>query len=577
MYADVPAMKATDYIASYIENQGVPYVFGYVGGMIAHLVDSIFRSPKIDMVNTLHEQGAGFAADAFARMTGKTGVALATSGPGATNLLTPVADCFFDSIPAVFITGQVNTFEYRKFPAIRQNAFQETDIVSIARPITKYSVMIEDVSQLRYELEKAFYIAQEGRKGPVLLDIPMDIQRSEYDFSTAVSYLPEVQQKADAIQAEAHRVAEKLLAAEKPLLLLGHGVRLSGGVEKVRRLLERSRMPVVQSLLGVDCVTADYEWNLGLIGTYGNRGANIALSSADVLLVLGSRLDIRQIGVQMSVFAGKEIIQVDIDPRQLECDNLKKDTIHASVDAFAEALLCEPWEELNIGAWRNRVTRLRGAFPSWKNIDGAPLMPNVVLSGLFEALQEDDVVCTDVGQHQLWAAQSAQMKGGMRMLTSGGLGSMGFSLPAAIGAAMSGHRAIVISGDGGFQMNIQELETIKRRGLPIKIVIMNNSSLGMIRQFQDDYFAGRHASSIVDYSTPDFEKVAEAYGISGYTKAARDLTPEFWAAFLADDTPALVNVLLEQDSKLFPKTMFGHAIHDMYPFLPAEEIAKLTE
>lgn len=568
-------MKASDFIASCIAEHGVRYVFGYVGGMVAHLVDSIYRSLKLEMVSTLHEQGAGFAADGYARSTGITGVALATSGPGATNLLTPLADCFFDSIPAVFITGQVNTYEYQKFPSIRQNAFQETDIVSIARPITKYAVMIRDVAELRYELEKAFYIAQEGRKGPVLLDIPMDIQRSEFDFETAKTYQHEGQtNQVDAACVE--KVVELLESSQRPLVLVGHGVRLAGAVEELRLFLKRAGIPAVASLMGIDCLRSADELSLGLIGTYGNRGANIALASADTILVLGSRLDIRQIGANTDVFKDKNIIQVDIDRHQLDCNQLKKVTIEASVKEFIDQLLAYSFN-LRIDAWRKKVAELKIEFPSWKNIDGEPLKPNSIITQIFSHLKESDLICTDVGQHQLWAAQSARIKDNMRMLTSGGLGSMGFSLPAAIGASMSHRRAIVISGDGGFQMNIQELETIKRRQLPIKIIIMNNHALGMIRQFQDDYFSSRYASSVEDYSTPDFEKVAAAYGLSAYTKEAHELTDEFWSAFFADNTPALVNVSLSQDSKLYPKTMFGHAIHDMYPFLSRDALNKMIQ
>ena len=325
-------MKASDYIVSFLIEQNIPYVFGYIGGMVTHLVDSLYRLDQIEMVNAIQEQGAGFAADGYARVTGKVGVAIATSGPGATNLLTPIADCFFDSIPAVFITGNVNTFEYRKYPNIRQTGFQETDIVSIVKPITKYAVMVDKIENLRYEFEKAFYLAQQGRKGPVLIDLPMNIQRSEFDFNNAKSFIAEKSENNTDIKID--NALDILKSANFPIILVGHGVRLSKATSYLRDFLQKQKIPVVESLLGLDSVPSNYEYNLGLIGTYGNRYANIALTMSDVILVLGSRLDIRQIGADVSVFSNKTIIQVDIDEHELACDILNRITINLSISEF---------------------------------------------------------------------------------------------------------------------------------------------------------------------------------------------------------------------------------------------------
>ena len=565
-------MKASDYIVSFLIEQNIPYVFGYIGGMVTHLVDSLYRLDQIEMVNTIQEQGAGFAADGYARVTGKVGVAIATSGPGATNLLTPIADCFFDSIPAVFITGNVNTFEYRKYPNIRQTGFQETDIVSIVKPITKYAVMVDKIENLRYEFEKAFYLAQQGRKGPVLIDLPMNIQRSEFDFNNAKSFIAEKSENNTDIKID--NALDILKSANFPIILVGHGVRLSKATSYLRDFLQKQKIPVVESLLGLDSVPSNYEYNLGLIGTYGNRYANIALTMSDVILVLGSRLDIRQIGADVSVFSNKTIIQVDIDEHELACDNLNKITINLSISNFFEKIKDKALN-LNIKKWQDKVSELKRLYPSTKNIDGSVNIQNKIVNDLGEFLKSDDVICADVGQNQLWTAQSSVIKENTRFLTSGGFGSMGFALPSAIGAAISGKRAVVISGDGGFQMNIQELEVINRRKLPVKIVIMNNHGLGMVRQFQEAYFEGRNPSTIEDYSAPDFKQVAQAYKIKAYNKKPEDLTSDFWSEFFADDSAGLVNVLLEQKTQIVPKVLYGHTIDDMHPFLTQEELDKV--
>ena len=566
-------MKASDYIVSFLTSKKIPYVFGYIGGMVAHLIDSLYQSDKIQMVNTIQEQGAGFAADGYARTTDKTAVAIATSGPGATNLLTPLADCYFDSIPAVFMTGNVNTFEYRKYPKIRQTGFQETDIVSMVKPVTKYAVRVDKAENLRYELEKAFFVAQDGRKGPVLLDLPMDIQRTDFDFTTARSFLPEKQAKF-SLNKKLTTVINKLKKSKTPLVLVGHGIGLSKTRTDLQEFLKKENIPVVESLLGLDAVPTDYEYNLGLIGTYGNRYANIALSIADTILVLGSRLDIRQIGANTDIFKDKTIIQVDIDKNELTCTNLKKDQLNLPLPMFFQMMKSKNLD-LDISKWRRKVLELKKAFPSTKNIDATINVPNQIVSNLSQCLRPDDVICVDVGQHQMWAAQSSIIKEKTRFMTSGGLGSMGFALPAAIGAALSGHRAVVISGDGGFQMNIQELETIKRRNLPVKIIIMNNHCLGMVRQFQEAYFDKRCPSTIVDYSTPNFEKIAKAYGIKAFTKKPDDLSPQFWKKFFANDQPALLNVTLNQQTKIVPKVMYGHTIDDMSPFLTKKVLEKI--
>ena len=566
-------MKASDFIVEKILEVGTDKVFGYIGGMITHLADSIFQNKNIEMVNAIHEQGAGFMAEGYARNTDKIGIAIATSGPGATNLLTPITSCYFDSTPALFITGQVNTHEYKRFSNIRQCGFQETNIVDMAKPVTKYAVMVKNAENLRYELEKCLYIAQKGRKGPVLLDIPMNIQRAELDFSKMKSFFEEI--KEEFYSANMQDLKEIINAAKRPVVLAGGGVRLSKSVNELKDFLAKTNMPVVQSLMGLDAVPSYYEYNLGLIGAYGNRYGNFTLANSDLILVLGSRLDLRQIGAKTDNFArNAKIIQVDIDENELNCDNLKKITLKSDLKTFLKELNKEEFN-IEISDWQKMVLEWKKIFPSTKSIDGSDLIPNIVISKIFENLKTTDTVSVDVGQNQMWVAQSAFIKEGQRIFFSGGLGSMGFALPCGIGAAIEGQRAIVISGDGGFQMNIQELEVIKRRNLPVKIIVLNNQSLGMVRQFQEIYFESRLQSTVEDYSAPDFAKITDSYGIKAQNINTAEITDKTFKDFFADNEPSLLNIYLEQKTDLQPKLIFGQPIENMAPFLDKEELAKI--
>lgn len=539
--------------------------------MVTHLTDSLHKAECIEMINAITEQGAGFAAEGYARTTGKLGVAIATSGPGATNLLTPIASCFFDGVPALFLTGQVNTFEYKKFSNLRQCGFQETDIVSVAKPLTKYSVLVNDAHDLRYQLEKALHIAMDGRQGPVLLDLPMDIQRAELDFEQERSFFEERKEQPAAANTEEllDKIAE-FEKAERPLILVGNGVRRSGAVERLRAILWKSSIPTVCSLMGLDAVPSDYEYHAGMLGSYGNRGANILVSEADHILVLGARLDIRQVGIKLSIFEKIKITQVDIEQAQLDCRNLSKDGILMDVRAFLEVLGQRDLSK-NIQRWHARVKELKARYPSDEGLHGNRLLPNSIIKMLFSALRKDDVICVDVGQNQMWTAQSAIIQERTRVHFSGGLGAMGFALPAAIGCALSEKRAVVISGDGGFQMNIQELEVIRRRGLPVKMIVLNNNSLALVRQFQDMYFGGRNPSTVEDYSAPDFCKVAEAYDIPATQKKASEVTFDDFGSFFKDNSAGLLHIEFDGKTSIEPKVLFGNPINIMHPMIENDD------
>ena len=557
-------MKLSDYLVSEIYRiTKTDKFFGYIGGMVAHIVDSIYKNDAVEMVNMITEQGAGFAAEGYARTTQKVGIALATSGPGATNLVTPIANCFFDSTPTLFITGQVNTYEYRKYD-IKQCGFQETNIVDIVKPITKYAKIITNPNEIKYELEKALHIANSGRKGPVLLDIPMDIQRAEIEFENLHGYEIEKQNLISSYNFD----ISLLKNAQKPLVLVGNGINLSNAKENLNKFLRKNNIPVVSSLLGIDNVLCNYKYNLGLIGTYGERYGNLALYMSDLLLVIGSRLDIRQTGGKTDFLRNKTIIHVDIDEKELNCQKFNKIKIHADANKFLEHLNSMDLK-LDISNWQDKCAKIKEKF-SYKN--KIYKTPNVVLNEIFANLKENDVVVSDVGQNQVWVAQSAIIKKGQRLFSSGGHGCMGFALPSGIGSAITGKRVIVFTGDGGLQMNIQELEILKRRRLPVKIIVLNNKNLGMVRAFQELYFEGRLASTVEDYSCPDFIDVANAYKIPAISINSREFKFNLIEQLINSNEPALININFETHTQVEPRLQFGNSIENLHPLLNELEL-----
>lgn len=562
-------MKASDYIADFLHERGVSLVFEMIGGMITHLIDSIDQKGDIRIVSMHHEQAAGFAAEAVGRMSGTPGVALATSGPGATNLVTAIGSCYFDSVPTVFITGQVNTTELSAGRDIRQQGFQETDIVSIVKPITKAAWLVQTAEELPLILDQAFRLAVEGRPGPVLIDIPMDVQRME------VEPLRSVPAGRKEIPVETHefsrRVFSALAKAEKPLVLAGGGIRSAEATEKFSELADLLNIPVVCSLMGMDVLPSDHPLKVGMIGTYGNRWANQAIMQSDVLLVLGSRLDVRQTGADADGFKGsRRIFHVDCDPGQLNNRVTGCDAHAAELPSFLEAALAADVPHRKPGAWESWISGKREHAPDTEELKGcAGINPNSFIHTLSAASANASAILADVGKHQMWAAQSVELQAGQRFLVSGGMGSMGFALPASIGAALSSARPVVmIAGDGGMQCNIQELETISLHKLPVKMIVLNNNSLGMVGQFQEEYFDSRMRSTIWGYSAPDFEAVARAYRIPAKTiRAPEEIDDAVQWLWNDPDSPALLNVMIDVETKVFPKTSYGRALDDMDPRL----------
>ncbi len=560
-------MKASDYIAAFLAENGVTTVFEMTGGMITFLLDSIGARDDMSVVSMHHEQAAAFAAEGAARMTGVPGVALATSGPGATNLLTGIGSCFYDSVPAVFITGQVNTTELRGETGVRQAGFQETDIVAIAAPITKWAVQVRSADELPSVLAKAFAEAVEDRPGPVLVDIPMDVQRQEVgDDCGRVSV--SAPKRPESVEA----ALDALAGAERPLILAGGGVRAAWAAGLLVEFAETAGLPVASTLMGLDVLPSDHPLRVGMIGTYGNRWANLVLRDADCVLALGVRFDVRQTGADTAAFrSGKTLIRVDIDSNQLDW-RLEPDIgVLADVGAFLGAALrdagARTWPERE--AWAEVTDGHRAACPDSAELaDTVGISPAAVMREVSAVLSQASAFVADVGQNQMWAAQSVRLREGQRFLTSGGMGAMGFALPAAIGVALAqpGRPVLVVAGDGGMQLNIQELETIKRLRLPLKIVVLNNSCLGMVRQLQDELFESRYQSTMWGYGAPDFVAVARAYGLEARRIGRPDEVADA-AAWLASNPnePALLEVVIDSATCVRPKVTFGNPVYVMDP------------
>jgi acetolactate synthase I/II/III large subunit len=563
-------MKASDFIASFLHAQGVTHVFEVVGGMITHMLDSLHRAGHVRIVSMHHEQGAAFAAEGYGRMTGVPGVAMATSGPGATNLLTAIGSCYFDSTPTVFITGQVNRSEQKGDLPIRQLGFQETDVVSMAKPITKWAHLVTTVDELPHTLAEAFRVALSGRPGPVLIDIPMDVQRANIDAPEPARVTPEAAPSpAPGMVAE---MLTALAASARPLVLAGGGAASSRIRAPFAELAAALRTPVVSSLMAVDVLAYDDPLRVGLIGSYGNRWANHAIARADFLLVVGSRLDIRQTGSQTDQFKGDRTIwHVDVAPGEMNHRVQGCHAVLAHLEPFIastlQAAASRPMPARE--AWIAEIAKMRAAWPDTSEIASVPgINPNVLMHQLSAASRGCAAYVVDVGQHQMWAAQSLEPTGSQRFVTSGGMGAMGFSLPTAVGAAFAaaGRPVVVIAGDGSLQLNIQELQTVFRNRLPIKIVILNNECHGMVRQFQQSYFEQRYQSTFWGYSAPAFHRVAQAYGIEAEMVSEPDHVEAALARMWADPTaPFLLEVKVDTMANAYPKLAFGRPITEMEP------------
>ena len=539
--------------------EGVQVVFGYPGGANIPLYDALYNSP-IRHILVRHEQGAAFAAEGYARASGEPGVCLATSGPGATNLVTGIADAKMDGVPLVCITGQVRR------PVIGTDAFQETDVVGMTLPITKFNCVVMRTEDLPRLISQAFHVARTGRPGPVLIDIPVDVCREklehvDYPEKIAVpGYRPDPK-----TNGKMQQVAAMLAAAKRPVVMVGAGAKWCRATDAVRELLDRLQMPAVQTVHGLGTIPEERPYYLGMVGMHGTRQSNLAVSHSDLLLVLGARLDDRVTGDPTRFARGAKIVHFEIDPGQLHRVRTYEmpvvgdlaDTVPQLLEALAGPL--PDW-----GGWLEE-TRATPNPRHKENVAGGKPSPTRALELVFRKMEPDGIMITDVGQHQMWAAQRASGLADPRQhITSGGLGSMGFALPASIGAQLAyPHRQVVcVAGDGGFQMNIQELATIQRYSLPIKIMVIDNKYLGMVRQWQQ-LFWDRRYSEVDLYDNPDFAKIAEAYGIPGILMNKGDDMERMIDEWLAMPGPAQLAVECPAEANVYPMVPSGAALSEM--------------
>jgi acetolactate synthase-1/2/3 large subunit len=538
--------------------EGVDTIFGISGGAVIHLYHALPDYP-IHHVLTRHEQGAAHAADGYARATGKVGVCIATSGPGATNLVTGLATAHMDSSPVVAITGQVAT------SIIGTDAFQEVDIVGITQPITKHNYLVTDVRELPMVIKEAFHIARTGRPGPVLVDIAKDVQAAELDYVYPDEvYLPGLPSPESDLSQLIQEAARMITEAEKPLIIAGHGVSLAEAEDALQALIEKGNLPVITTLLGIGTVPETHPLCLGMAGMHGEAYTNLALAEADLIVSLGSRFDDRLTGPVDRFGHQAKIIHVDIDPVEID-KNVKVDlAIISNLKSVLPALV--PLVETKDRAtWLDRIQEWR-ADSARRDIVGQEtdeLVPQYVVRQIWEATQGEVLVVSDVGQNQMWEAQYFTHHRRRALLSSGGLGTMGFALPAAIGAQMGlpNEQVWVTVGDGGFQMNIQELATVVQERLPLKIAVLNNGYLGMVRQWQQLFFESRYSGTPL--LGPDFAKVAEAYGIVSFTVREKgDVVPTIEQA-LAIDGPVLINFVVEQEENVYPMVAPGAPVNDM--------------
>ena len=593
-------MKVTDYIVEFLQEKGIHDFFGYQGTMIAHLVDSIEKNPNTRSHSSYHEQGAAFAACGYAQAKEACACAYATSGPGAANLLSGIADAYFDSLPVIFLTGQLNTYEYSGIQGLRQQGFQELDIVSMAKPVTKYAVQIREPQQIVEELNKAWYIANSGRKGPVLIDLPMNIQRGEisnpiYDMKdlplndnagNSVAEENTSEKAAGTAKEAAEYIRKALDQAKRPVILLGHGVSDHSVRDCLFALADMWKIPVITSVLEKSALSWDNPLNFGCIGgAYGHRYANmIANAKSDLLICLGISLCTRQIGTKVHEFAqNAKIIRVDLDPYNLQRD------IHEN--GINEVKFCTDAMEVVKELWKYRTNACD--FEEWLSVcadirsslqavdDATPQRyPNRMIADLSDCLADTSAVAVDVGQHMVWSYQSFRNRKGQKLLFSGGHGAMGYALPAAIGAYYAtGKPVACICGDGAFQMNIQELEWVKRENLPVTMIVMNNHALGMIRHLQRDYFQQVYADTAEGsgFSSCHFAEVAKAYGISSLSVEVDEVKEKAGAFLKGTDAPKLLEICMEPGTFAYPKTCLGEPIHNQQPYIPEEVYERLMK
>jgi acetolactate synthase-1/2/3 large subunit len=561
-----------------LELEGVDLLFGYPGGVVLPIFDALFESKQIRTVLPRHEQGAVHMADGFARATGRCGVALVTSGPGATNTVTGIANAFMDSIPLVVFTGQVAS------SVIGTDAFQESDITGITIPITKHNYLIKDAADIPETIKEAFFIATTGRPGPVLIDVPADVGKHEIDFvwPDAVN-LPGFKPTVKGHGRQIKQAADLISRARRPLLYAGGGVLSAGASKELKELAELMQLPVVATLMGKGCFPEDHHLSVGMPGMHGAKYTNYAVTETDLIIAVGVRFDDRVTG-KLSSFASKaKIIHVDVDPAEIGKNKAVDVPIVGDAKGVLAGLVAELRKseaEPRTEAWMHAIDDWRKQFPLHYHPSDEVIQPESVVQAI-DRLTKDKkrVICTEVGQNQMWACQYINLTVPRTWVSSGGLGTMGFGLPAAIGAklGMPDHLVIDIAGDGSIQMNSQEMATAKINDVPVKVIILNNGYLGMVRQWQELFYDKRYSSSTLDQNCPDFVKLADAYGWAGFRVSdPAELEATLVAAF-EHDGPAMVDVRVTREECVYPMVAPGGSIDEMLGGVPGAPVSDMLD
>ncbi|EOZ5531092.1 acetolactate synthase 2 catalytic subunit [Vibrio metschnikovii] len=544
-------MTGAQLVVAALQQQGIKTVFGYPGGAIMPIYDALYDG-GVEHILCRHEQGAAMAAIGMARSTQSVAVCMATSGPGATNLVTGLADAFLDSVPLVAITGQVASSH------IGTDAFQEMDVIGMSLSCTKHSYLVTDIGELAATLAEAFEVAKTGRPGPVIVDIAKDVQLAQAPSSEFTVFTPPAMPEACPEQLQA---AQQLLSAsQRPVLYVGGGVQLAKATATVREFLRLNPMPSVSTLKGLGTIERHDPHYLGMLGMHGTKAANLVVQESDLLIVVGARFDDRVTGKLDTFAPHAKVIHIDIDAA--EFNKLRR--ANAALRGDINRIL--PQLELNhdISSWADYSESLRCDFTWRYDHPGEMIFAPLLLKQLSDMMPDSAMVSTDVGQHQMWAAQHIQPRAPQNFITSAGLGTMGFGLPASMGAAVArpDDQSILISGDGSFMMNVQELGTLKRRQIPVKMVLLDNQRLGMVRQWQSLFFDGRHSETILD-DNPDFVMLAQAFGIPGKTITKKEQVEPALQEMLASKTAYLLHVLIDEEENVWPLVPPGASNSDM--------------
>jgi len=563
-------LSGAEIIVQALKDEGVDYVWGYPGGSVLHIYDAIFRQEELRHILVRHEQAATHAADGYARATGKPGVVLVTSGPGATNAVTGIATAYMDSIPMVVITGQVPT------PVIGSDAFQEVDTVGITRPCVKHNFLVKRVEDIAETIKKAFYIASSGRPGPVVVDIPKDV--TDPNVKIPYSYPEQVEMRSYSPVEKGHpgqirKAVDMIMGAERPVFYTGGGVVLGEASEELRELVRKTGIPVTNTLMGLGSYPATDDLYIGMLGMHGTYEANMAMHETDMLIAIGARFDDRVTGKIAQFCPNARIVHIDVDPASIS-KTVRVDvpivgqvkSVLRDVLRIIDDLKCEP-NKPSLAKWWERINGWRSRDCLAYDQNGSSIKPQFAVEQLYQATKDDDFYLTsDVGQHQMFAAQFYPFDKPRRWINSGGLGTMGFGLPAAMGVQQAFPDASVacVTGEASVQMCIQELATCKQYDLPLKIVLLNNGYMGMVRQWQEFFYDGRYSHSYVD-ALPDFSKLAESFGHVGMRiDNPADLEGAYKEAFAMKDRLVFMNIITDPEENVYPMIEAGKGHHEMH-------------